>query len=232
MKQKQILVISIIAILAILACLTAFLIVNSNQSDYATLRISNSCTIDVPNVNNTVERMDGGITKYIFSSVDLNISHQKSGNNSQLKAINTKSLKNSEKVEENIYRDSNNGIYSTFIENRNTGDALLITSGDLNMLKKVANNIKFAKPLTSNNNTNGTNTTDSTSDNETNGVNELINKYNEVTRQQSSNQSSSSSSSAPDTTPAPDESKSSEPTQKSDYPSFIPYKKIDIRKIL
>ena len=98
MKQKQILIISIIVILAILVCLTAFLIVNSNQSDYTTLRISNSCTVDVPNVNNTMEHMNGSISKYLFSSIDLNITHQKSGNNTQLKSMNSALLNNSLKV--------------------------------------------------------------------------------------------------------------------------------------
>ena len=227
MKQKEILVISIIAILAIIVCLTTFFMVNSNQENYETLRISNSCTIDVPNVNNTMERMDGGISKYIFSSIDLNITHQKSGNNSQIKSINTQLLKNSEKVEGDIYRDSDSGVHSTFIENKNTGDALLITSKDLNLLKKVANNIKFTKPLNSNNTANDTNTT---SDDQTgNSSNEPINKNNETARQQSNNQSSST----PETTPVQEQSSNVEPTQESsEYPSFIHYKKIDIRKIL
>lgn len=218
MKQKQILIISIIVILAILACLTTFLIVNSNQGDYTTLRVSNSCTIDVPNVNNTMEHMSGGISKYLFSSVDLNITHQKSENNTQLKSINNESLKNSQKVDNDIYRDNTTGVYSTFIENKNTGDALLITSSNLDLLKKVKNNIKFTQTMTSNNNTNKTNnTTDNPS---TTGINELINKYNNAARpQQSSNQSGNN----PDTTPASSDSSSSEPSQESKYPSYIPY---------
>ena len=220
MKQKQILIISIIVILAILACLTAFLVVNSNQGDYTTLRISNSCTVDVPNVNSTMEHLNGGVSKYMFSSVDLNITHQKSGNNSQLKSMNTQLLKNSEKIEGDIYRDSDSGVYSTFIENKNTGDALLITSGNLDLLKKVVNSIKFSKPLTSNKN--NTNTTDNATDNQTsNSVNELINKYNEISKPQSSNQSRST----PETTPVPDESSNSEPARESVYPSSIPYQK-------
>ena len=226
MKEKQILIISIIVILAIIACLTTFLIVNSNQGDYTTLRISNSCTIDVPNVNNTMEHKDGGISKYLFSSIDLNITHQKSGNNTQIKSMNGEILKNSQKVENDIYHDKDSGVYSTFIENKNTGDALLITSGNLDLLKEVKNNIKFTKPMISNNNTNNTNNTTDTQ--KTDGINELINKYNEVSRQQSSNQSSNN----PDTVPVPDESSKSEPNQESKYPSYIPYKKIDIRKIL
>ena len=148
MKQKQILIISIIVILAILACLTTFLIVNSNQGDYTTLRVSNSCTIDVPNVNNTMEHMSGGISKYLFSSVDLNITHQKSENNTQLKSINNESLKNSQKVDNDIYRDNTSGVYSAFIENKNTGDALLITSSNLDLLKKVKNNYQNSGGLT------------------------------------------------------------------------------------
>lgn len=226
MKQKEILVISIIAILAIIVCLTAFLMVNSNQENYETLRISNSCTVDVPNVNNTVERMDGGISKYILNSIDLNITHQKSGNNSQIKSINSQLLKNSEKVEGDIYRESDSNVYLTFIENKNTGDALLITSLDLNLLKKVVNSIKFTKPLTSNNTANDTNSTGNNQ--KSSGVNELTNKYNEVAGQQSNNQSSST----PETTPVQEESSNSEPAQESLNPSSIPYKKIDIRKIL
>ena len=227
MKEKEILVISIIAILAIIVCITAFLMVNSNQENYETLRISNSCTVDVPNVNNTMERMDGGISKYIFDSVDLNITHQKSGNNTQLKSMNAELLKNSEKVEGDIYRESDSKVYLTFIENKNTGDALLITSLDLDLLKKVVNNIKFTKPLTSNSTANDTGSAGS---NQTgNGVSELINKYNEVAGQQNNNQSSSN----PETIPVQEESSNSQPTQESsEYPSFIPYKKIDIRKIL
>lgn len=219
MKQKQMLIISIIVILAILACLTAFLVVNSNQSEYATLRISNSCTIDVPNVNNTMEHMNGSVSKYMFSSVDLNITHQKSGNNSQIKSMSAKLLKNSEKIEGDIYRDSGSGVYSIFIENKNTGDALLITSGNLDLLKKVVNSIKFSKPLTSKNNT--TNTTDNGTDNQTaDNTNTNITKNNVVSRSQSSNQSSSST---PQTTPVPSESSNSEPATESDYPSYIHY---------
>ena len=177
MKQKQILIISIIVILAILVCLTAFLIVNSNQGNYTTLRISNSCTVDVPNVNNTMEHMNGSISKYLFSSIDLNITHQKSGNNTQLKSMNSALSNNSQKVENDIYRDSNSGVYSTFIENKNTGDALLITSSNLDLLKEVKNNIKFTNTMIPNNNINKTNNTpNATDDQTTTGINELINK--------------------------------------------------------
>lgn len=221
MKQKQILIISIIVILAILVCLTAFLIVNSNQGNYTTLRISNSCTVDVPNVNNTMEHMNGSISKYLFSSVDLNITHQKSGNNTQLKSMNSALLNNSQKVENDIYRDNNSGVYSTFIENKNTGDALLITSSNLDLLKEVKNNIKFTNTMIPNNNTNKTNNThNATDDQTTTGINELINKYSNAARQQ---QSSNQSSNTPNTAPAPSESPSSEPSQESKYPSYIPY---------
>ncbi len=221
MKQKQILIILIVLVIAILACLTAYMFVYSNTGDYATLRISNSCTIEVPNENNTVEHMNGDVSKYSFKSGNLNITHQKSKNNSEIKSINTKENKNSEKIEGDIYRDSSTGTYSTFIENKETGDALLITSSNLDLLKEVKNNIKFTNTMIPNNNTNKTNNThNATDDQTTTGINELINKYSNAARQQ---QSSNQSSNTPNTAPTPSESPSSEPSQESKYPSYIPY---------
>ena len=136
MKQKQILIILIVLIIAILACLTAYIFVNSNTGDYTTLRISNSCTIEVPNENNTMEHMNGGVSKYSFKSGNLNITHQKSANNSEIKSIYEEQIKNSKKIEDNIYHDETSGTYSIFIENQNTGDAILITSSNLDLLKK------------------------------------------------------------------------------------------------
>jgi hypothetical protein len=147
MKAKQTLVILIVVILAIIACLTAYTLVNSHEESLSTLRISNSCTVEAPISNNTVEHLDGKVIKFTFKSGDLTITHQKSGNNSEIKSLNTEQIKNSEKVEGNIYRDTSSGIYSTFIENNDTGDALLITSTNLDLLKRVSNSIKFKAPI-------------------------------------------------------------------------------------
>ena len=95
MKEKQILVILIVIILAIMACLTAYMLVNSHSGSYTTLRISNSCTIEVPNENNTVESIEGGISKFSFNSSNLTITHQKSENNSEIKSLNTKQIQDS-----------------------------------------------------------------------------------------------------------------------------------------
>lgn len=148
MKQKQVLVISIVIIIAILACLTTFLIVNSHEESLSTLRISNSCTIDVPMTNNTVKSLGNGVSKFIFEESDVNITHQKTENNSEIKKINDDLVKNSEEVEDGIYYDSETGNYFTFIENAETGDAILIEAKDLNLLKRMAKSVKFTIPKT------------------------------------------------------------------------------------
>lgn len=147
MKAKQTLVILIVVILAIIACLTAYTLVNSHEESLSTLRISNSCTVEAPISDNTVDHLDGKVTKFTFKSGDLTITHQKSGNNSEIKSLNAEQLKNSENVEGNIYRDTSSGVYSTFIENNDTGDALLITSTNLDLLKRVSSSIKFKTPI-------------------------------------------------------------------------------------
>lgn len=219
MKQKQILIILIILIIAILACLTAYMFVNSNSGDYTTLRISNSCTIEVPNENNTMEHMDGSVSKYSFKSGNLNITHQKSENNSEIKSIYEKQIKNSKNIEDNIYHDETSGTYSIFIENKDTGDALLITSTDLNLLKKISSSVKFKKAANmnmDNNNTtdNSTSTTgsDASSDNSASGTN--------MQQSQSSQQSNNQNSN----TPSPDNTNNKEKEeQESKYPSVIEY---------
>ena len=157
MNAKQTLVILIVVILAIIACLTAYAFVNSHEETLSTFRISNSCTVEAPISNNTVEHLDGKVTKFIFKSGDLTITHQKSGNNSEIKSLNAEQIKNSEKVEGNIYRDTSSGVYSTFIENNDTGDAILITSTNLDLLKRVSGSVKFKAPVNMQiNNTNNT----------------------------------------------------------------------------
>ena len=217
MKQKQILIILIVIILAVIACFTTYLIVHSHQESFMALKISNSCSVDVPNTNNTIERLDGGINKYIFPSSELNITHQKSKNNSEIKSINTKENKNSEKIEGDIYRDSSTGTYSTFIENKETGDALLITSGNLDLLKKVSGSVKFKK--FSNTNTTNNTTDNTTTDNTGSSVNDTT--WQRGTSQQSSNQSGSSQNrnTQPEETPSSEPSSDEEP----EYPSFIPW---------
>ena len=143
MKQKQILVISIVVIVAILACVTAYLMVNSHEETLSTLRISNTCTISVPTTNNTIESQGNGISKFIFQSSELNITHQKNGNNSEIKKIYSDKIKHSKEVEAGIYYDDSTGTYFTFIENNETGDSILIEAKDLTLLKRVAKSVKF-----------------------------------------------------------------------------------------
>lgn len=225
MRGKQILIITIIVIIAIIACFTTYMIVNSNDVSYATLRISNSCTIEVPNENNTVEHVKGNITKFSFNSSHLNISHEKSGKNNELKAINTKLVKDSKEVENNIFHEDSSGIYSTFIENKNTGDALLITSNNLDLLKKVANSVKFTKPA----NIKITNkTNDTAKDNTNTSILDIFqNNKNTASQHTSSNNQSSNNNPTPSPTPAPTPSddssdKDSKQDEDSKYPSFIP----------
>ncbi len=220
MKQKQILVILIVIILAIVACLTAFMLVNSHSGSYTTLRISNSCTIEVPNEKNTVESINGGISKFSFNSSNLTIMHQKSGNNSEIKSLNTKQIQNSKQIENNIYYDNSAGTYSIFIENKNTGDSLLITSNNLDLLKRVSNSVKFSKPTNTHNpnNTTADNTTDSSSSNTIQS-----NNNNQVSHQTSNNQSNNNPTPSPSPTPSDGGSDSdSKKDDDSKYPSFIP----------
>ena len=156
MKKKQILVISVVVVIAALACLTTYMIVNSHEESLSTLRIGNSCTISVPATNNTVEAQGNGVSKFIFKSSNLNITHQKNGNNSEIKKIYSDKVKNSKEVESGIYYDDSTGTYFTFIENNETGDAILIEAKDLNLLKRVAKSVKFT-PIKIVSNTNNTN---------------------------------------------------------------------------
>ncbi len=223
MKQKQILIILIVLIIAILACLTAYIFVNSNTGDYTTLRISNSCTIEVPNENNTMEHMNSGVSKYSFKSGNLNITHQKSANNSEIKSIYEEQIKNSKKIEDNIYHDETSGTYSIFIENQNTGDAILITSSNLDLLKKVSGSVKFKKA--NNLNMNSNNTTDnstSTSEGDVSGDN----APSETNTQQSQSQQSynQNSNNQNINTPSQDNTNNQESEkQESKYPSLIEY---------
>ena len=146
--NKKFLVISIVIIIAIILCLTAFFMVNSHEESLSTLRISNSCTIEVPMTNNTVKSLGNGVYKFIFEESNVNITHQKSGNNSEIKKINSDMIKNSKEVEDGIYYDSSTGNYFTFIENEETGDAILIEAKDLDLLKRIAKSVKFTKPKT------------------------------------------------------------------------------------
>lgn len=222
MKQKQILIILIVLIIAILACLTAYIFVNSNTGDYTTLRISNSCTIEVPNENNTMEHMNGGVSKYSFKSGNLNIIHQKSANNSEIKSIYEEQIKNSKKIEDNIYHDETSGTYSIFIENQNTGDAILITSSNLDLLKKVSGSVKFKKAANINMDTN--NTTDNSTTTADSGVSSDntpsdTNMQNSQSSQQGNNQNSNNQNS---NTPAQDNTNNKESEkQESKYPSVI-----------
>lgn len=222
MKQKQILIILIVLIIAILACLTAYIFVNSNTGDYTTLRISNSCTIEVPNENNTMEHMNGGVFKYSFKSGNLNITHQKSANNSEIKSIYEKQIKNSKNIENNIYHDETSGTYSIFIENKNTGDALLITSSDLNLLKKVSSSVKFKKAANMNINTNNTtdNSTETTdSDVASEDSASETNMQESQTSQQGYNQNSNNQNS---NTPTQENTNNKESQkEESKYPSVI-----------
>ena len=158
MKKKQFLVISIVIIIAFLACLTTYFIVNSHEEALSTFRISNSCTIEAPITNNTVKSLENGVTKYIFEDSNVNITHQKSGNNTEIKEMNSDRMKNSEEVEDGIYYDSSTGTYFTFIENDESGDAILIEAKDLNLLKRIAKSVKFTIPKAPD--TNETNVTD------------------------------------------------------------------------
>ena len=219
MKQKQILVILIVIILAIVACLTAFMLVNSHSGSYTTLRISNSCTIEVPNEKNTAESMNGGISKFSFNSSNLTIMHQKSGNNSAIKSLNTEQIQNSQQIENNIYYDNSTGTYSIFIENKNTGDSLLITSNSLDLLKRVSNSVKFSKPTNTHNanNTTADNTTDDSSSNT------IQSNNNQGSRQTNNNQSNNNPTPSPSPTPSDGGSDSdSKKDEDSKYPSFIP----------
>ena len=180
MKEKQILVILIVVILAILACLTTYMLIYSNYGGYATLRISNSCTIKVPNENNTVEKIGSNITRFSFATSDLNISHEKSGNNSEIKSIYTQLIKDADEIEGNIYKDKSDGLYSTFIENKNTWDALLITSKNLDVVKKVSKSVKFTKPINMDNTNTTDNTTSDIADNVTNSFSNHQSQQNHI----------------------------------------------------
>ena len=163
MKKKQLLIIAIIVVLAVVACLTAYMLVNSQPESLNTLRISDSCTVEVPVDNNTVQNLNDGIKLYSFETHSLNITHEKNSNNSEIRELFSNLTKNCEKKEDNIYYDSSTGIYSTFIENSATGDGLIISSSDLDLLKRVSASLKFKNPKTTDI-ANDTNTTEEAED--------------------------------------------------------------------
>lgn len=218
MKQKQILIILIIAILAILVCLTIYTIVNSNQGDLKTLQISNTCAINVPNTNHSLERLDGGISKFSYNKDNLTVFHQKSGNNSEIKSMYNNQIKNSKNVEGNIYHDDSTGVYSVFIENKNTGDCVLITSTNLDLIKKVSKSLQFKKAS-------NTNTTDNATDNSTSDTGVDSNSQTQYLQPQSSssNQSNNNNNNNNNNNQnTPSEDTNNEPKQDdSKYPSVI-----------
>lgn len=163
MLSKKQLVLAVIIMLAILACLTTYMIVNSQQDNYGTLKLSSSCNVSVPLVENHVENINNDIVNYSFKKNDLNIIYQKSVNNTGIKSLNEKQIAKSKLTEDNIYYDEDTGVYSAFIENKDTSDSILIICKDLNLLKKIKNSVKFSKQI---NNVKNTNTTNNTSGNE------------------------------------------------------------------
>lgn len=163
MLSKKQLVLAVIIILAVLACLTAYMIVNSQQDNYGTLKLSSSCSVSVPLVENNVESVNKDIMNYSFNKNDLNIIYQKSINDTEIKSLNEKQVSKAQLTEDNIYYDKSTGIYSAFIENNDTSDSIIITCKDLNLLKKIKNSVKFSKQTK---NLNTTNTSNNTTNNE------------------------------------------------------------------
>lgn len=219
MKQKQILVILIVAIIAILLCVTTYMLVNSNQGDFTTLRLSDTCTIDVLNTNHSLERLNGGVSKFSYNKDNLTVTHQKSTNNSEIKSMYNNQIKNSKNIEDNIYYDDSTGVYSVFVENKNTGDSILITSTNLDLLKQVSGSVHFKK-------SSNTNTTTNTTDNSTSDTSADSNSQttNYQSQRSSSNNQSNSNSNNNNNQNTPSEDTNDEPQQdESKYPSFIPF---------
>ncbi len=145
MISKKNLIMVIIIILAAIACLTTYMLVNSQAEGYGTLKLSDTCSLSVPLVENSVENLNNGISNYSFNKSDLNILYQKSKNNTAIKSINIEHVENSKIAEDNIYYDEDTGVYSVFIENNNTSESLLITCHDLDLLKNIRDSVKFSK---------------------------------------------------------------------------------------
>ena len=179
MKNKKLIIIIILIVLAILLCCTTYMLITQHQESYITLRISNSCSIKVPNSENTVENLDGNLTKYIFNANGLNITHQKSANNSEIKSLQENEIKNSQLIEDNIYYNADSNTYTKFIENNETNDALLISSTDLNLLKNVSNSVEFNNSfnISSENNATGENTSYDSTDTSSENTNYNNNQY-------------------------------------------------------
>ena len=221
MKEKQILIILIVIILAVLACLTTYMLVNSHEESFTTFKIGNTCTVDVPNTNYTIEHPNDGVSKYIFESGKLNITHQKSSNNTEIKSINSLLTKNSETIENNIHYDSSTGVYSIFIEDNATGDALIITSTNLDLLKRVANSVKFKKLS---NTPSVNNTTDDNSSLDDNGLADDANSGDDSQQQNTPSQQNSNQNNNPQTDTG-SSSNSKQQEDQSAYPSSIPWNK-------
>lgn len=171
MKKQNIILILILIVCVVCAGIVASQTIFSN-TEYTTLRISDSCTLEVPVSDEAVNSIDNyGIFIYQDPKHDLNITSFNSQDGVtlsgavQMASIRDNALLNNKQIIENgttIYHNEKTGVYSIFIGNNQTHDNILIQCSDLDILMHVLDSVKYSNGESFNNTT--TNSASSSSD--------------------------------------------------------------------
>lgn len=171
MKKQNIILILILIVCVVCAGIVASQTIFSN-TEYTTLRISDSCTVEVPVSDEAVNSTDNyGIFIYQDPKHDLNITSFNSQDGVtlsgavQMASIRDNALLNNKQIIENgttIYHNEKTGVYSIFIGNNQTHDNILIQCSDLDILMHVLHSVKYSNGESFNNTS--TNSASSSSD--------------------------------------------------------------------
>lgn len=168
MKKENLIIIGAIVIVIIAVLATVFLVFN-NETEYTTLQISKTCSLQVPVSNDADSSTDNyGIFYYVDKEHDLNIT----GFNSvecvtlsgavQMASLRDSQQLNSQVVVENgtsIYYNKDTGIYTIFIGNDTTHDNILISTPNKDLLLTIVNSVNYGGDNQDNNSGNNNSAT-------------------------------------------------------------------------
>lgn len=168
MKKENLIIIGAIVIVIIAVLATVFLVFN-NETEYTTLQISKTCSLQVPVSNDADSSTDNyGIFYYVDKEHDLNITGFNSVEGVTLSgAVQMASLRdsqqlNSQVVVENgtsIYYNKDTGIYTIFIGNDTTHDNILISTHNKDLLLTIVNSVNYGGDNQDNNSGNNNSAT-------------------------------------------------------------------------
>jgi hypothetical protein len=158
MNEKNIIIIIAIIVVAI-ACAGIFLFTTQNNTtptQYTTIALSESCSIQVPVSDKAVTSTDNyGIKFYIDSKNNLNVTSFNSEEGVALSgAVQMASIRDNIQIGSTpivtddgitVYQNPNTKLYSIFIGNNTTHDNILIVSSDLDTLLHAYKSIKYGE---------------------------------------------------------------------------------------